>query len=70
MGKLLSRIMLSSSSCKISFAKLFILLYDTQHNKVAGIGCGKGGRMFENMREKVESHSKTSKKSANRQQRQ
>lgn len=43
MGKLLSRIMLSSSSCQMSFAKLFIQLYDMQYNKDAGMGC-RGGR--------------------------
>lgn len=42
MEKLLSRIMLSSSSCQMSFAKLFILLYDMQYNKFAGIECRVG----------------------------
>lgn len=49
MGKLLSRIMLSSSSCQMNFAKLFILLNDMQYNTVAGIGYRRGGRMAAKM---------------------
>lgn len=38
MAKLLSRIMLNSSSCQMSFAKLFTLLHDTEYNKGSNVG--------------------------------
>lgn len=52
MGKLLSKIMLSSSSCQMSFAKLFTLSYDIHYNKIAGLETEEAIESFITFKEK------------------